>query len=248
MNIKAIKIFVLSIFLLAQFLPGNTQADVIGFTSSFSLSPDKWIAQDLSVNDNTFTETTFTKTFSVSQFDSNLGTLNSVNISVNQTSDFNFEQLMPSNQMVEYDLYGLVRQSSEINNFSSTDSTWIAKQGSCPSIYNSVYGYNVCDFGVVSGTDQYIDDFAITTGLSAFIGAGTYSFESRLLARVKLAFTPLSVASPSLRGSWEGTANVTYNYTPVSSQPTPVPAPATFWLMFIGMVGLIYSRTSSRSV
>jgi hypothetical protein len=183
------------------------------------------------------TGTTTTVTFD--QFDSMLGTLDSVELS--------FTANMPS-------VSGTIANShsSQTRTYNVSSGVTAGLTGNGLTLSSSFGGQPVqsvtvgprssAGLGPYSGSGS--DSDVLNTGLTGFVGAGDVSF---LFSRTSnFSFTPMSNGTLTINPLLGGSATLTYNYTaPVVVTPPPaVPEPATWAMMIVGFgsVGAIVRR------
>lgn len=172
--------------------------------------------------------------FSFAQFDSSLGTLNSVTLAFNAG----------------------VNTTGTLSNTSNASHTYTLTQSALANLTGG--GFNL-DASLLSGTSQYTlignkkpgyapasislsglgsDSDTLSSGLAAFIGGGNVDF---LFSRVtNFSINPASGALNLASSLW-GDATLTYDYTappPVTNPVGGVPEPATWAMLILGFFGL----------
>ena len=171
--------------------------------------------------------------FSFAQFDSSLGTLNSVTLSFN----------------------AWVNTNGSLSNTSNGEHTFVLSQNALASLTGG--GFDL-DAALLSGTSNYklignkkpgytpaaiglngagSDSDTLSSGMDAFIGAGEVDF---LFSRVANFSVNPGSGALNLTSSLWGDATLTYDYTaaPISSPVGAVPEPATWAMLILGFFSL----------
>jgi hypothetical protein len=100
-------------------------------------------------------------------------------------------------------------------------------------------GGNACFLSTHARNSPYTEaiDFTAASDVANFVGGGTFSVVTDLIADYLASLTPESIdLSSGVEYSWGGTATVIYDYTPGGVIAMPAPAGAAFLL--IGLAAL----------
>lgn len=100
-------------------------------------------------------------------------------------------------------------------------------------------GSNSCFLSTHAHTSPYTEaiDFTAASDVANFVGGGTFSVVTDLIATYLAALTPESAAVESgLEYAWGGTATVIYDYTAGSTVAMPAPAGAAFLLIGLAAI------------
>jgi len=204
---------------LALIAAGSAQAATISFSDSHGLATTNW-----------------SEALTLQQFDSTLGTLNSVTLSYggSVSSIFRVESLdaapatVTANASASLVFGGPISDTLAISR--STSQSVGAFDGSI-----DFGGTSGAIIGPVLGSDA--DTLTLLSGLGAFIGAGTYD----ILVAANGASSATGAGNLISQINTEAFAEitVTYDYT---ARVTQVPEPASMALVGLGMLGLAAVR------
>ena len=181
-----------------------------------------------------------TSAISVNQFNTSLGTLNSV------TLDFTATLLSVSGTVenkekneVKYDFTTGVTASLTGLGFSNSNT--LAYTTGTDNL--TVPGKTTINIGPYSGTATSTQN--VSTGLAAFYGTGTTSLT--YLSQSLFAIDPNSgkiTLSPTISGAYK----LTYNYTAAAAPAVPEPATWGMMLLGFGMIGFAARRRQKLEV
>lgn len=197
------------------------QADTVTTSASFGLATTNW-----------------SELLTLSQFDGSLGTLNSVTISYGGEiqSMFNLESLDAQPATLTANAGGTLTFGGPISDVLNLSAS------SSPATVSAFDG--TIDFGGTSGTmigpvvAADASSVVLTTGLGAFIGAGTFDISVDALA----ASSASGAGNLITQINTEAMANIEITYDYSVTPPPAAPEPATLGLVGLALAGVAASR------
>ena len=184
-------------------------------------------AQQATANFSSFT-TGGSQTQSVAQFNSSLGTLNSVQIILNGTltSDVKVENLDAAPSTINAQVNGNLSLQGPGGTTLLSVAPTIAENSTSLSAFDGTLDYGGTsghDFGAQSASAQ--QSISLTSNLSAWEGSGNVALTETAQSASMVSGSGNEQVHISSEGS--GTVTVIYNYTPATTPPTTTPPPST---------------------
>ncbi|MBK1989161.1 PEP-CTERM sorting domain-containing protein [Sphaerospermopsis aphanizomenoides BCCUSP55] len=170
-----------------------------------------------------FTATNFTQTLSLQQFDSSLGTLNSVTLDIVGYINGNakFESLDKSASLITANI------SATLNLTQGGTTLFSLNPNNSQSYSATAFDGNI-DFAGTSGSqlnniiDEEVATQTLTNDLTAFIGSGNVDFLLSAIADSKVTGSGNIISQIGTLA--KGQLKVTYNYTSANSAKVPEPS------------------------
>lgn len=180
--------------------------------------------------------------YTLQQFNGALGTLNSVRIEFNQAVNSTISDTGGNCAFGFTDCaVSLARTFTQSGSVTLGTANATAATIIDPDTVNCDIGGggNACFLSTHARNSPYTEaiDFTAASDVANFVGGGTFSVVTDLIADYLASLTPESIdLSSGVEYSWGGTATVIYDYTPGGVIAMPAPAGAAFLL--IGLAAL----------